>query len=156
MRFVYLTDRMAHVPRLADAHFAEWGPLLPQWTKDEAIAELKSHRQRCALPTTLLLVDDTSSGEQLIGSVSLLVNDHDDIREWSPWLASLYVWPEFRGQGHGIALVQRCVAEARTLGLPRLYLYTAAQQAFYRKLGWRDTATMSFGGDPVSVMEIDP
>ncbi|MBK8284095.1 MAG: GNAT family N-acetyltransferase [Ahniella sp.] len=139
MKFVYLAERMNHAPRLAAAHYREWGPLLPDWSESEALAELESHQHRCAVPTTILGIDESSDEDQLIGSVSLLANDHEQIRAYSPWLASLYVWPAYRGQGHGVALVQRCLAEARALGLPKIYLYTAGQQVFYRKLGWRDT-----------------
>lgn len=156
MKFVYLAERMHHAPRLASAHFREWGPLLPEWSEAEALCELESHQHRCAVPTTILGISVDGDQECLIGSVSLLANDHEHIRAYSPWLASLFVWPEFRGQGHGIALVQRCLAEARALGLPKIYLYTAGQQAFYRKLGWRDTATLVFGEGPVTVMEIEP
>jgi predicted N-acetyltransferase YhbS len=155
MKFRYLAERMQHAPRLAAAHHREWGPLLPDWTEADALAELRTHDRHQAVPTTLLLLGD-GPDEPLVGSVSLLANDHEHIRAYSPWLASLYVWPEFRGQGHGIALVARCVAEARALGLPRLYLYTAGQQAFYRKLGWRDTAVLPMATGPVTVMETDP
>ena len=156
MKFVYLAERMHLAPRLAAAHYREWGPLLPEWSEAEALAELQSHQQHVAVPTTILGLDEVNGEEVLIGSVSLLANDHEHIRAYSPWLASLYVWPAFRGLGHGVALVGRCLAEARLLQLPKIYLYTAGQQSFYRKLGWRDTAVLSFGEGPVTVMEIQP
>lgn len=155
MRFRYLAECMALAPRLAEAHHREWGPLLPDWSEAAALAELRTHDQHRHVPTTLVLFADEPE-EVLLGSVSLLANDHDDIRAYSPWLASLYVWPEHRGQGHGITLVERCVAEARALGIPRLYLYTAGQKVFYRKLGWRETAVLPMGSGPVTVMETDP
>lgn len=156
MKFVYLAERMHYAPRLAHAHHQEWGPLLPHWQEADALEELESHVDHCAVPTTLLLVDGVGDAEQLIGSVSLLANDHEHIRAYSPWLASLYVWPPFRGQGHGIALVERCLAEARVLGMPKLYLYTSGQQAFYRKLGWTETTVMQDWAEPVTVMEKVP
>jgi predicted N-acetyltransferase YhbS len=151
--FVYLCDHMRLAPELARLHYAEWGPLLPKWSEAEALAELRTHRSRQAIPTTMLMLDDAGD---LIGSVSLLQNDDDRIRDYSPWLASLIVLPQYRGHGFGIALVERCVQEARALGIPRLHLYTAGQQAFYRRLGWRVIDTVPLGIAPVDVMAIEP
>lgn len=151
--FAYLCDHMRLAPDLARLHYAEWAPLLPSWSEADALAELRTHRSRQAIPTTLLMLDDV---HDVIGSVSLLQNDDERIRDYSPWLASLIVMPPHRGQGHGIALVDRCVQEARALGIPRLHLYTAGQQAFYRRLGWRVIDTVPLGIAPVDVMAIEP
>jgi predicted N-acetyltransferase YhbS len=151
--FAYLCDHMRLAPDLARLHYAEWGSLLPQWSEGQALAELRTHRSRQAIPTTMLMLDDVQG---LIGSVSLLQNDDDRIRDYSPWLASLIVLPQHRGRGFGIALVDRCVQEARVLGIPRLHLYTAGQQAFYRRLGWRVIDTVPLGVAPVDVMAIEP
>lgn len=158
MRFAYLADHMHYAPRLASAHVAEWSALIPNWHEPDALAELQTHTGKRAIPTTLLaLAHDPADGDDcLLGSVSLLANDHEQIRAYSPWLASLYVWPAFRGQGHGIALVQRCVEEARALGIKQLFLYTAAQQDFYRKLGWTEVTRMRLGVEDISVMGIRP
>lgn len=151
--FAYLCDHMPLAPQLARLHFAEWGPLLPLWSEAEALAELQTHRARSAIPTTMLMLDAAGG---LIGSVSLLQNDDDRIRNYSPWLASLLVLPAYRGRGHGIALVARCVQEAHVLGVERLHLYTAGQQAFYSRLGWQVVDSVSFGKGAVDVMAIDP
>jgi N-acetylglutamate synthase-like GNAT family acetyltransferase len=151
--FAYLCDHMRLAPELARLHYAEWGPLLPRWSEAEALAELRTHRSRQAIPTTMLMLDDADS---LIGSVSLLQNDDERIRDYSPWLASLIVLPQYRGRGYGIALVERCVQEARAQGIPRLHLYTAGQQAFYTRLGWRIVDTVPLGIAPVDVMAIEP
>ena len=154
MRFAYLCDHLSLAPQLARAHYAEWSPLLPQWTEADALAELRTHRARVAIPTTMLAL--SPDGDDWIGSVSLLANDDDRIRDYSPWLASLYVRPEHRGHGHGIALVARCVQEASVLGIARLHLYTAAQQPFYEKLGWHCLDSVPLGNSTVQVMAIAP
>jgi predicted N-acetyltransferase YhbS len=155
MNFAYLCDHMQFAPMLAGLHFAEWGPLLPSWSEAEALEELRTHRARTAIPTTMLALDGPSSA--LLGSVSLLQNDDDRIRDYSPWLASLIVLPTYRGKGYGIALVERCVQEARMLGIERLYLYTAGQQAFYARLGWQVVDSVPLGSRAqVDVMAIVP
>ncbi|MDZ4814356.1 MAG: GNAT family N-acetyltransferase [Pseudomonadota bacterium] len=162
--FAYLCDHMHLASELARLHFAEWGELLPNWSEADALAELQTHGSRSAIPTTLLALDSAqlaclehtaTATSALIGSVSLLQNDDDRIRDYTPWLASLVVVPAHRGSGHGIALIQRCVQEARSLGVGRLYLYTAGQQPLYARLGWRFVDSVPLGSARVDVMAID-
>ncbi|PJA39918.1 MAG: GNAT family N-acetyltransferase [Lysobacterales bacterium CG_4_9_14_3_um_filter_62_6] len=153
MTFHYLADHRELAPQLAALHYAEWQLLLPDWSEAAALAELNGHTRRAAIPTTLVMLANDGG---LIGSVSLLREDDARLGEHSPWLASLLVLPEFRGRGHGAALVQRGVAEAATLGVATLYLYTAGQQDFYRKLGWRDCGEFALGAFTVQLMAISP
>lgn len=162
--FAYLCDHMHLASELARLHFAEWGVLLPDWSEADALAELRTHGSRSAIPTTLLALDSAplarsehsaTTTSALIGSVSLLQNDDDRIRDYTPWLASLFVVPAHRGSGHGIALIQRCVQEAQSLGVSCLYLYTAGQQPLYARLGWRVVDSVPLGAAQVDVMAID-
>ena len=76
----------------------------------------------------------------------------------SPWLSGVFVAPEHRRRGIGAALVNRVVQEARVLGIPRLYLYTADSGALYFRLGWsvvERTFYRELWGDPeITIMEI--
>ncbi len=162
--FAYLCDHMHLASDLARLHFAEWGVLLPDWSEADALAELRTHGSRSAIPTTLLALGSApltrsahaaTTNSVLIGSVSLLQNDDDRIRDYTPWLASLFVVPAHRGSGHGIALIQRCVQEARSLGVRRLYLYTAGQQPWYARLGWCVVDSVPLGTAQVDVMAIE-
>ncbi|MEL1265930.1 GNAT family N-acetyltransferase [Pseudoxanthomonas putridarboris] len=143
---------MALAPSLAQAHVDAFGALLPDWTVKQAEEELRTHTQGRAIPTTLVAVE----GDAWQGSVSLLRNDHDRIRQYSPWLASLVVKPEARRRGVGRALVARCVAEAAVLGVPTLYLYCTDAVDYYRALGWRVHDQLALGPLWVTVMAIDP
>lgn len=153
MRIDWLRGHPHHIDGIAAAHVEAFGALIPDWTVDEAARELRSHTAARAIPTTLLALDD---GGDWLGSVSLLREDHRRIRQYSPWLASLYVRPRARGQGVGAALVARCVAEAAALGVGHLYLYcTPALVAYYRALGWRAHAPVVLGPLHLQVMAID-
>jgi len=147
----YLSDCMALVPSLAAAHVEAFGALLPDWTVEQAAEELRTHARRRAIPTTLVAV----AGDGWQGSVSLLQNDHDHLRQYSPWLASLVVRPEARRRGVGRALVARCVAEAAALGVPTLYLYCTDAVDYYRALGWRVHDRLALGPLWVTVMAMD-
>lgn len=151
MQIVNLHDRPALLPALAAAHVQAFGSLLPDWTVAQAEAELRA-QQRDAIPCTWLAEDE----QGWLGSVSLLHDDHEQIRGWSPWLASLYVAPRARGRGGGAALVRHCVAQAAALGVERLFLYCEAPMvAWYVALGWREHTRMVLGPLQITVMEID-
>ncbi len=152
VRYVWLSEEPQHAPQLAAWHVAEWSPMIPGFDVPGMLAEFETHDGGLQIPTTLVALE----GDALLGSVSLLENDHDDIRAYSPWLASLYVRPDQRGRGLGIELVRRCEDMAHRLGVVRLYLYTSGQEDFYRKLGWDDVATVSLRGVCATVMGIAP
>jgi ribosomal protein S18 acetylase RimI-like enzyme len=57
----------------------------------------------------------------------------------------LYLRPQFRGQGHGRALAERIIAEARQIGYTRMRLDTVEPimkdaVAMYRNLGFEEIA----------------
>ena len=70
------------------------------------------------------------------GDEDLTEEDLPGLASLTPWLASVYVVPEWRGQGMGSALVEAVTELAQTLNVPRLYLFTPGQEAFYVRLGW--------------------
>ncbi|MCD9085952.1 GNAT family N-acetyltransferase [Stenotrophomonas sp. SY1] len=151
MLIVNLFDRPEALPELAAAHVQAFGTLLPEWTVTQAEQELRA-QHRDAIPCTWLVEDE----DGWLGSVSLLHDDHEQIRGWSPWLASLYVQPRARGKGAGAALVRHCVAQAAVLGVEQLYLYCEAPMvAWYCTLGWREHTKMQLGPLAITVMEID-
>jgi predicted N-acetyltransferase YhbS len=58
--------------------------------------------------------------------------------EWpdlTPWLAAVYVMPEYRRRGVGAALIQ-AVVEKAALGVETLYLSTVGREEYYASLGW--------------------
>jgi predicted N-acetyltransferase YhbS len=144
----YLADHPALAPVLAGWHHREWADLLPGWTRAQAEAELRSHTGRCQVPTTFVAVE----GGQPLGSASLLAADLPGWEHLSPWLASVFVVPECRGRGLGRRLVGRVVEEARVLGLPTVYLYTAGQAAYYQGLGWGPWQVTEHRGRPVTIL----
>ncbi len=151
MRIVRLCERPEWIPGIASAHVDAFGTLLPDWTVAQAEQELREYSHG-GIPETWVAEDD---GDWL-GSVSLLQNDHDDIRQYAPWLASLYVPPQARGRGVARALVTHCVAQAARLGVDPLYLYcTDALLPYYARLGWELQEQLALGPLQVNVLRID-
>lgn len=143
---------LAHVPALADTladwHHAQWGDLMVPWTHAEALAELRAHAAGGDCPTTLVAL---AADDSLLGSVSLVLEDAPELKEIGPWLASLYVQPQARGQGVGAALVRALVAHAASVaGIETLYLFTHDQTRWYQSLGWQMLARLR-----VSLHEVD-
>jgi len=136
MRIDYLADHPEAATLLAAWHHGEWKDLLPGWTHEQALAELRGHTGRRQIPTTFVAVDQG----RVVGSASLLAADLDGWERLTPWVASVYVIPECRGMGIGRRLIARAVEEAAALGVPQVYLFTAGQEAYYARLGWSPLA----------------
>lgn len=152
-RIVPLADVPAVVDVLAERHHAEWGALMPGWSRADAIAELADHATRRSVPTTLVALADDGSAQ---GSVSVVDVDAPEFADLAPWLASLYVWPQARGRGLGAHLVEAAVAIAAACGVARLHLFTRAHRAWYASLGWQVLERRRLGTVDVDVMWVAP
>ncbi|MFM9943254.1 MAG: GNAT family N-acetyltransferase [Hyphomicrobiaceae bacterium] len=76
-------------------------------------------------------------GETTIGTCLLVKSEIDPIHSVTPWLAGLFVAPEYRRLGAGKVLVRAIEEQAKQRGAPRLYLYTGGAVGFYERLGWQ-------------------
>ena len=150
--FDYLARHPQHAEQLARLHFAEWGGIFAGWSVDLALAGLISHAAGPTIPTTIVALDER---HQLLGSASLLDTDADQLRDFSPWLASVFVLPAHRHNGVGRALVDRVADEARTLEVATLYLFTTRARKWYLDLGWQETARRTIERHEVCVMSLD-
>jgi predicted N-acetyltransferase YhbS len=149
----FLADAPWHVSTLADWHHAEWASLYNGWTRALAEAELADHATRRTLPTTLIATER----DRLLGSVSLVLDDAEELSQFGgPWLASLYVAPEFRGRQLGAALINALVAHAAGQGVETLHLFTPQHADYYRRLGWQWQTRADLNGTPVSILTIHP
>lgn len=146
----YLARDPALVATVAGWHQATWGHLTGR-SQAERIREFEPQLESRRIPLTVVAF---VTG-QPVGSASLLVRDMDTHPDWSPWLASVFVLPGFRRRGIGERLCRRIVDEARRLGVPRLYLFTADRAAFYARMGWQALASEPYRGEQVTVMRMD-
>lgn len=152
MKIVNLTTAPEHVPTIAAWHQAQWGYLNPGESVKTRIEKMRRYLKGAVMPVMYICVD----GAQLIGTAALVESDMDSHPELSPWLASVYVKPDYRKQGVGAALVKRVVSEAKALDLSPLYLFTPDQARFYQNLGWQFIAQESYRGGDATLMKITP
>ena len=126
-----LADCPEHVSACAQWEHAEWGAAGGK-SLDHAIAAYAGAR-RDTLPMTLIAC---TGANECAGMVSLWKSDCPLRPELTPWVASLFVAPRFRGRGIGTVLFARIRAEGERLGLNRLHLMTQHSEAVYADLGW--------------------
>jgi GNAT superfamily N-acetyltransferase len=148
MRIEFLADRSEFVPELARYHYEEWGPMRPGETLDDRIARLTGTCNRSGIPLAVVATD----GARLCGSAILVESDMDSRPQWRPWLAGVFVVPEFRGRGIGTALVEDITARVRATGLDKYYLYTPSAADFYARMGWVEIERCVEKGVQVVVM----
>lgn len=148
MKIEHLAEHLAVIPTLASWLHSEWGHLSPQVAFDDLVARLEKQATPNKIPQTFVALED----ETPVGTASLIENDMSTQKELSPWLASVYVVPEFRNRGIGSKLVRVAIQEAKHLGTSRLYLLTPDKIKFYSNLGWRILRCAEYRGENVTIM----
>ncbi len=93
-----------------------------------------------------------SANGTLLGSAGILPATITH-RHLTPWLSSVYVPEEFRGQGIASALSLRAIDEAARLGFKRLYLFTPRNESLYARIGWRTFERIEYSGLPLTLIE---
>ena len=89
---------------------------------------------------------------RLAGICLLVLQEFEPLHDVSPWLASLYVAPEFRKRGVARKLVAAIEDQARGHGVTRLHLYTGDAEKFYLKCGWSLAEQGFADGEPYAFM----
>ena len=145
-----LCEVPSFAPALAEAHAREWGHLYAGWDRNAALADFLLERPEAGLPTTW--VAHHPSGI-LRGSVSLVLDDLPDHPGLNPWLASLYVFPKFRGRGLGKLLVRQALDFLHQIKCPHAFLFTEDQVAFFSKFGFSVHGPAQANGRPVTIMK---
>ena len=148
MQILPLKQRPNLATQLAGLHAAEWGHLYTDWTEDAALQEFLHEPPFNRLPATLVAVE----GRVLLGSVSVI---YDDLPGWphlNPWLASLYVVEPERGKGIGSVLLSAAEALLRSHKVPRAYVFTEQQAAYFQRFGWVKYADSKANGHDVVIL----
>lgn len=137
------------IPVLAQWHQQEWQHLNPpSYDLQARIMEYHQAVSSTALPQMWL----AHNNGQALGSARLIEHDMETHPELNPWLASLYVHPEFRRQGIATRLIKKVEFVAQQLGFHRLYLYTEDRQHMYQQLGWLEQFREEYFDEMVVVM----
>lgn len=135
MQIDYLANWPGLIPELAALLHREWADLYLAAGIDQAqLQQVLTERTALdTLPITLVLVKD---GE-LVGAGSIKLTEPGTKEGLSPWLAGIYVKPQYRGLGLGRDIVLALEAKAQQLGVETLYLSADSAVDFYLSLGWQ-------------------
>ena len=127
----------------------EYAPILAHWSYRQWYINrtigfdlvLAAYRQRVkenVMPVSYVALSNSFP----VGMVTLKENDLWARKDINPWLASLYVMPDFRNNGIGEMLVDRVVEASRCIGMPKIYLFLGELEGgvleqYYGKRGWK-------------------
>jgi predicted N-acetyltransferase YhbS len=150
VKIAYLKEYSEWIPTIAQWFYEEWGKFHPGLDAKSIAKRLHERTNTDKIPMTLVAVEHN----EVIGTISLKEYDMDTRKQYSPWLASLYVSNGFRHRGVGIRLVDAGLEQARNLGIEHIYLYTRARKHvdFYTMQGWTIVEETLYRGGRVTVL----
>ena len=156
IRIDYLANHPGLAEQLARWSWAEWQWIYEQ--RGQTFADgLKNYRDRTNVDCLALALVALTSDEQLVGTVSLKLQDLEVRPEIENWLGGMFVDPRWRRRGIATLLMGRAVAEAGKLGLKELHLWATAREAeaLYLKVGWEIVERTEYGGRAIVIMRRD-
>lgn len=111
--------------------FYTWFGIKKEYTKDKLFQEYEENISKDGLPYLYaLIINDT-----LIGMYELNKNDGIEEKEYTPYLASVYIKEQYRGQGYSKYLIESAINETKSLGYNKLYLHSKHEN-YYEKYGF--------------------
>lgn len=143
-----ISECKEHIPTLAEWHHREWCNLNPARTVSVRETFMLQCAESRGLPLMLVAVDGNNAPA---GTAAIIEQDMDTHPELSPWLACVYVAPQYRRRGIGSRLVRAAMAAAAK-DFETIYLFTTSQEKLYAGLGWQRIATENYHNHPVVVM----
>jgi predicted N-acetyltransferase YhbS len=129
-RIVHLFERPQHMPTVATWIYNEFWADKNRYSTEDLTSLLRQATRADVIPLSLLAL----CSDEPVGTVNLIENDDEHRSELTPWLAALYVRPEYRRRGIGSLLVYTLQQAAVRLGFRLMYLGTD-NPAFYAHLG---------------------
>jgi GNAT superfamily N-acetyltransferase len=150
MRIEYLADHPEFILPLARWHHEQWAYLRPGDSVEARIARLRAACGHGEIPTIFVAFSEG----MLLGSAMLVAHDMETRMELTPWLAGVFVGPDYRQRGVGSSLVGKVVECAAARGVERLHLYTPSAEKMYLRLGWSVLERTRYRGADVVVMSL--
>ena len=132
MEIKYLADNIIFAENVADWIYSEFISGIKHGISYNQLLSSIEVSYKTELPIRLIAVEN----DRCVGTVALEQNDLK-CRDYTPWLAALFVDKAYRRKTIGEQLIGRVVSIAKELGYSELYLRTENTSDYYRKLGWQ-------------------
>jgi GNAT superfamily N-acetyltransferase len=127
-----LRERPEFFDVVADRIWSTWW----QWRDvplDYIRGRLRENMNAEQVPFALVAHEDTT----FLGTASVIASDLEELPQYTPWVAAVWVEREHRKRRVGRALVARAAHDTFALGIGRAYLCAAQERRnFYLRQGW--------------------
>jgi GNAT superfamily N-acetyltransferase len=150
LEIVTTAERPDLIPEVSLWLWREWG--VRRGRTQAQVAEAMAGRVAAVGPEQcFVLLDD----DRAAATASLVHHDLDARPDLTPWLASVFVHPEFRGRGHAPRVVRAVEASVKAAGIASFYLDTNTAAPLYAGLGWVTIGQSVDLGEVVTLMRRD-
>jgi GNAT superfamily N-acetyltransferase len=148
-RIVAVSGRPDLAPLVARWRVEAFFNIPGDWTVEEMTARILAPPE--GPKETFVLFED----DQPVGTAGLVQTDLPSRADLTPWLAEVFVEPDFRGRGYASRLVRRVEDFALAASVSVLWLYTETAEPLYARLGWQRVGTERDRGHDVTLMRRD-
>lgn len=146
MELKQLCDCPEHLDAVGTWIYEQWWRK-PGNSPEVVFSRLRQHTKRDAVPFTIVALE---SG-QPVGSCCVIENDCVHRPQYAPWVAAVFVKPEWRHRGIASRILQEACRVARRAGVKGLYIDCHVNTVpLYAQNGW--TILEREVGDAVSVV----
>ncbi|MGC3791262.1 GNAT family N-acetyltransferase [Priestia aryabhattai] len=128
----FLSNHPSYIKEVASMIYKEFVENTSSEMTFEETLIFFSQTKKDGFPLTLIALE----GEECLGTVSIVENDLKTQDVYKPWLASLYIKPQYRSRGVGQSLIIEVLKVAKNLGYQELYLKTETASDYYQSRGW--------------------
>jgi GNAT superfamily N-acetyltransferase len=134
--------------KIANWYFEEWDTPI-----EKTVQRLKSQPNDDTLFQLVLSVENkvVATGG-LCNNVNIL-NVHQELGKFKPWLALLYTEKNSRNNGLGKILleqIEKCASEEK---LTDIYLYTFTAESLYKRSGWIEINSVNYKNHRTVIMK---
>lgn len=148
----FLVDILPDEPAaeiIAKWQYAEWGSGYNQTDLADFLVDIRRAIRSEEIP--LILVATAES--EIVGTASIIENDLPLRKDLNPWLASVFVRPDWRRKGIASQLIKVALTRARLIRIKKIFLFTHDLQEFYNEFAFVTIDQSEFMGKKVYIME---
>lgn len=139
MKIKNIMDDIKHLEEYAKICQVTWGK---KKTDEELKTYIKGKVKRILEEDKVISILGLLDNDKLIGFISLFKYDGDEMKNLTPWYATMYVKKEYRNKGYSKILNDTILNEAKKKGFDRIYLKSNLVN-YYEKFGAKYIKTLS-------------
>lgn len=139
MKIKNIMDDIKHLEEYAKICQVTWGK---KKTDEELKTYIKEKVKRILEEDKVISILGLLDNDKLIGFISLFKYDGDEMKNLTPWYATMYVKKEYRNKGYSKILNDAILNEAKKKGYDRIYLKSNLVN-YYEKFGAKYIKTLN-------------